>query len=157
MLSFRRRFISVFHVCVQSGCFMCRLHKVSFWIWMEYVSPQELGDVEQQNISFYQDATAWDKRSCCFSEQKANIKQCRRPLTHRNRAGWVHFLLLITNWTIVPGPRLLKLNCKSQIWTWSRKIATKSAFMLIWQWQNSDNICFWSLTATRHYERDHAK
>ena len=50
-----------------------------------------------------------------FFQAKASTRQCRRPLTHRDRAGWMHFLQVITNWAIVPGPRLLKLNCKSQI------------------------------------------
>ena len=89
----------IFNIPKVSFCIF-NLHKVSFWIWMAYVSPQALGDVEQQKLSFYADTTAWDKTSCCFSKQKASKRQCRRPPTHRDRAGWVHCLQVSTIWAI---------------------------------------------------------
>ena len=87
-------FIRVFHQCVSSVCFIRVFYPCA------YVSPQALGDVDQQNISFYADTTAWDKTSCCFSKQKASKRQGRRPPTHRDRAGWVHFLQVSTIWAI---------------------------------------------------------
>ena len=56
--------------------------------------------LEQQKLSFYADTTVWDKTSCCFSKQKASKRQCRRPPTHRDRAGWVHCLEISTIWAI---------------------------------------------------------
>ena len=53
-----------------------------------------------QGISFYSATTAWDKRSCCYSKQKASKMLCRQSPTHWDRAGWVYFQQVSTIWAI---------------------------------------------------------